>query len=154
MFQKLILETFFGGILELLASVDVHSGRETVQDPPSLPVGKQGWWLHVTTEQGQRAGAEGSSHGRAEGSMCGSPIFFPLSPFYPGAPCFFLSTRPCALMLVSAMVHTFFFFPTRPEHLNRSKATPYSPTSWRHQRSKLLHAPMLKCCSGDTMRTP
>jgi hypothetical protein len=88
MFQKLILETFFGGILELLASVDVHSGRETVQDPPSLPVGKQGWWLHVTTEQGQRAGAEGSSHGRTEGSMCGSPIFFPLS-FLPWRPVLF-----------------------------------------------------------------
>jgi hypothetical protein len=36
-----------------------------------------------------------------------------------------------------------------PKRLNRSKATPYSPNSWRPRRSSSLLAPTLKRCQSD-----
>jgi hypothetical protein len=119
------------------------------------------------TGGGQRVGAEGSAHGRREhgkrtargsrrqhareertgGRQRAATFHF----YAPRARSRWIPTICCRL----------FFFPMRPECLNRAQgdasthqATPFSPRSWRQQRSKILHAPTLKRRSGDALRTP
>jgi hypothetical protein len=106
------------------------------------------------TRGGQREGAEGSARGRrAHGKRTtrGSRR--------QRARQLFVSTRPARSRWIPAVCCRPFFFPTRPERLNRAQGDasthqvmPYSPRSWRQRRSKILHAPTLKRRSGDALK--